>query len=487
MHLLALPDELLIVCCEHVNASANRALRLTCKRMATIATERLFSHVHLLPTTDSANKARAILENSHFMPLVTIISIQASLERYEAPKWEVDPLRKIDSEYAPKYADETKYDLKTNGVISATFKAMLSDVSLFENLHRVELHFDWNVAGPTGDPSGTQMEQPEYREVFLQNVLLALNHPGHPASKVHSLSIRNLQDYTEDDILKSEDFKAVVSRLDSLELCVATEDNQGCPENNIHLEERHRFFGKDLVEFWLAPLQQNLVHLKIYSTCYWGYLPKCDLRPLHFPRLKSLALGNMTFTHEWQLDWIISHGDTLESLILDDCPIVHDAMLSQNLDPERYVVLTDDYNLPQPEENNDDIVWTYNSRWHDYFRKLTVGLPRLQHFGMGHGPWGGYIDPAAPAFEASASLQAQLDIARYAIFCDEWVEPDGQRFDHDDERTTKITDLENQYSCYWGEDGLPEPSYPDCWDQDQEALDVLMVAVEDRNARRQRV
>lgn len=422
--------------------------------------------------------------------MVTAILVKASLEDIDSdihPDWEVPSWREDD----PDYADETKHGIETNGILSSTFKTMLGDIGLFQNLRRVELKFDWNVAGPTGNDSGHERESTEYREKFFNGVLRALNHPEHSASKVHSLSICNLQDYSNYEILRSEDFKAVTSRLDTLELSIATEEDEGSPENSIDLLERHKFFGKDLIEFWLAPLQQNLVRLNIYSNCYWGYLPKCDFRSLHFPRLRGLTFGNMTFTHDWQLDWIISHGSTLESLILDDCPIVHDAMVGERLDAERYVELEDDYSIPRLGESG--AMWTYDSRWHDFFRKLAIGLPYLRRFGMAHGPWYSCWgeDNATPAFEASDSLPARIEAARYVIMSSgtgpsPWIEPEGANYDSD--RTAKITKLENQYECCWDlDDDPPLPSYPDCWDQDQEAFDVFMAAVEGRRATKQSV
>lgn len=492
MNLFDLPDELLVLCCEHTDMLAARALRSTCKRFVPLATKRLFSHVHLLPTTESAKKARAILEDRELMPLVTSISIQASLEDWDGntdahPDWDVPDV------YAnePAYADDAEFGIEINGVLSKTFKDMLADVGLFKNLRRVELKFDWEVVGDSGDDSGNHKEWREYREPFFKNVLGALNDSDHPADKVHSLSIRNLHDLTDYDIMRSEDFKAVISRLDSLELSIATEECSASPEREIEYAERHRFFGKDLIEFWLAPMQENLANLKIYSNCYWGYLPKCDFRPLHFPRLKTLAFGNMTFTHDWQIDWIVSHGATLQSLTLDDCPIVHDALMYNNLDSERCVKLQDDYSL---QDGGEHAAWTYPSRWHDYFRKLTAGLPRLRRFGVGHGPWDcGYSeDRATVPFEAAATLPAQLEAGRYVIFnggigpC-QWIEPRAamDRYRDDDGIPKKITELEGQYDSCWDEDDdATPPSYPDCWDQDHEALDELMEAVNERRAGR---
>jgi len=58
-----------------------------------------------------------------------------------------------------------------------------------------------------------------------------------------------------------------------------------------------------------------------------GFFPKLDLRTIHFPQLRTLALGNYTFTHDWQLEWITSHALTLQNLYLDDCPILYQMIL----------------------------------------------------------------------------------------------------------------------------------------------------------------
>jgi hypothetical protein len=495
MHFLELPEELIALCCKHIDLFTARALRLTCKRMTPIATKNLLSHVHLLPTTESAKKARAILTNDNLMPLVTVVSIKASLGDVIPDIWPVWDMPDDWRKDRPEYADETKHGLETNGVLSSAFKTMLNNIGLFENLRRVELKFDWQVRGlASWDDDGNHRERTEYREPFLKNFFLALNHPEHPASKVHSLSICNLHDLSNHRTLRSEDFKAVLSRIDNLELAIATEELKAGPEREIECPERHQFFGTDLIDLWLAPVQHNLVNLKLYSNCYWGYLPKCDLRKLRFPRLKGLAFGRMTFTHDWQLDWIISHGQTLESLTLYDCPIVHDAKVAQATDSERYVKLQDG----TVEWDLDNVTtWSYGSRWHDYLHKMTLGLPRLQHFGMAHHPWGhdydesnatpAFHDTERSAFETSASLPALLQGGRYFVFdwAVQWVGPGGGYYGVYSDCTEKITELELQYECGGGIDELP--LYPDCWDRDQEALDVFMAGVDRQRARIQSV
>lgn len=67
----------------------------------------------------------------------------------------------------------------------------------------------------------------------------------------------------------------------------------------------------------------TLEHLTLYSDRPLGLCPALDLSAVHFPRLKSLALGNYTFCHDDQLDWILAHGATLRELYLDNCLIIH--------------------------------------------------------------------------------------------------------------------------------------------------------------------
>ena len=157
----------------------------------------------------------------------------------------------------------------------------------------------------------------------------------------------------------------------------------------INDRERHEFFARDLLEYWLKPVQDNLVHLKLTSTCYWGWITKCDLRGIHFPKLKNLELGEMTFTHDWQLEWIISHGGTLARLSLRDCPIVHDIWMDHTMDTEGYPVHTLGEKLTWDETTEDLGEWCGNSaRWKDYFPRLMSGLPRLQHWATRRAlPW----------------------------------------------------------------------------------------------------
>lgn len=442
MQLLDLPDELLDICCFHIeerpqpadkyayptaeqnNLEAFRNVRLTCKRISHLATKHLFAQLIVLPTKDSALKARAVLDNARLNPLVKTMRLSASLDDSKLrdedleiswsvhdeddPEWETDP-------------DTEEHAIDVDGEVSATFKRMMADIGRFCNLRRVELHFDYVVEGPSTAAEDYRrafdlIETVEYREIFLRKFLSALNHPDHPATKLNSLSIYNLQDYSNGAIAKSDDFKALLSRLDELELFIVSEDDEAS-DRQIEIIERHDFYAKQLRQYWLQPLHDigRLTTLKLYGSISWGYLPKCDLRGLHFPKLKTLVLGHMTFTHEWQLEWILSHSTSLESLKLHNCPIIPEIELACAADAEGYA--NPDYRSQGTSRGRRVAsTWKYDSRWHHYFDSFRTRLPRLRNFAVTHDAWyqcSGGPDCAGRAFLAPESWAAEVHISRY--------------------------------------------------------------------------
>jgi hypothetical protein len=434
MQLLDLPDELLDICCsrideltepfdedayptaDQINLEALRNLRLTCKRISALVNKHLFSRLVLQPSISNVLKARAILDDPRLNPIVNTIYLQASLK----DDWGCtgDQPRTIwnrqDEDVGPGVTDEQAAEWYCE--LPATFKQMIGDIGKLRNLRRIELVFDYNVEGR--DRDARPKESFEYRNVFLRKLLSALNDPEHPASRLNSLSIHHLQDWVNPDIATSSNFKALLERLDVLELFVASEQCDACPECEIRIPERYDFYSEQLRRYWLQPLAEigRLTHLKLYGSIPWGYLPKCDLRGLHFPKLKSLIIGNMNFTHEWQLEWILSHGSTLEVLALHHCPIIPDIQTVWSVDAEGYTILPTVY--PGTGRGRRPVVSSlkYNSRWHDYFNSFRTKLPNLCRFALTHGQWlqahegPGY---AASAFAALETWQAEIRVSRY--------------------------------------------------------------------------
>jgi hypothetical protein len=171
----------------------------------------------------------------------------------------------------------------------------------------------------------------------------------------------------------------------------------------------HEFYPQ-LPSFWLQPTAANLEHLTIYSSLYYGFYAKFDLTSVHFPRLKTLALGNYTFVHDSQLDWILSHGDTLRELYLDDCPILFEVASNNK---ER--TLLDPNTLKQHPRLRTKSHATYETRWHDYFRAFKDGLPRLQHFRFGHCQY--WWENETTPFERETTIDIGFHES-YLVFCD---------------------------------------------------------------------
>lgn len=173
-------------------------------------------------------------------------------------------------------------------------------------------------------------------------------------------------------------------------------------------EELHTFYPA-VPSLWIKPTMSNLRHLTIYSSFYFGYYPKFDLRGIHLPQLRTLSFGNYCFVHDSQLEWILSHGSTLTELYLDDCPILFEVSTEDKyrtyLDPEVYETL-----------EFDEKEWAcYESRWCDYFQAFEDGLPHLREFRYGSSPnW--WEDDSVP-FESETEMKVGLNDESYMTFC----------------------------------------------------------------------
>ncbi|KAM0724165.1 hypothetical protein Q7P37_000047 [Cladosporium fusiforme] len=495
MPLLDLPDELLSSCCSTVDS---KTIRLVCKRFALFFAQRLFSHLRLLPTPESARKAQFVLRDEKLSFLVTRLSIRPHLwaeddfnrEISPNPCWKIElpddhsgesliddhePSqvfgRAFDEENYSDSGDSDELEVE----LSTVFKRTINDIGRFPNLRRVDLLHTQIVDAPSQDPSNPEGPTPEapesleYRTKFFRQVLKGLNHPKHPALNVSSLGIRWMQDFVDVELATSEDFKAVMSRLRSLELSITswqeTQEVDYDITRDIELPELHAFFGRDLRKYWLEPLQDQLEHLELTGRSFWGYVPKCDLRGLHFPKLQSLVLEQMTFTHDWQLEWILSHGKTLTSLTLRDCPIIHATWIGHTLDDENYPTLTLGERLKWESESYENCnYWTYEARWHGYFERFKNHLPFLREIELS--TWGrSWLRPAL-----------EVKPPRYCIFYSAaWA-----RQSQVHEPSANQSKGEPCFDFGDAEFMEPMPWYPDCREQDQKALGELVETVRSR-------
>lgn len=261
------------------------------------------------------------------------------------------------------------------------------ELKQFPNVQSTVLRFDMNCCV---DDGGGEMwrnqwpQTPSYREEVLRVFFSWLTSLDVP---IKELAVRNLQDRNTQDGEIRAMMEKVLGSLQSLRLNIVTERYEASPEEELEFPEPHEFFA-EMPSAWLKPTMGSLEHLTLYCDNYWGFFPKVDLNGVHFPRLKTLALGNFGFVQDSQVEWIMSHAATLTELYLDDCTILYDVgMTNENIErcsfekAEMQVRIRED--CPELSKH----YRSYEKRWHDLFDAFRTGLPLLRHFRMGTTCW----------------------------------------------------------------------------------------------------
>ena len=263
-------------------------------------------------------------------------------------------------------------------------------------------------------------------------------------------------------ILCSDTFRSVRITLTNLHLQIATEERE---QHELDCAAIHQGFTVDLPELWLNPTVPHLTHLTLY--CYsamWGLYPFVDFRQVQtFPYLESLSFGNWTIAHDWQIDWIVSHGATLKQLLPDDCPIV---VALRMVGDDNMAQLNFPGLQPLPGED-----------WAPYFTlvPLRSNLHQLEHFAM-YGT-GGNHDWCEDTFEHRYSLENALRSSRCHTFNRGMIPP---WKDFEDPRWEK---QDKRHKFFHGRrDRSAGPNqklveYPACFNEDLEALGKLMEVV----------
>ena len=211
------------------------------------------------------------------------------------------------------------------------------------------------------------------------------------SGQIRSLSLQGLQDVNDKNVVDSPSFKSLISKLKSLELHIATEDWDSNQDSNVWFPELHEFTAQ-LPATWLLPSAATLSRLTLFANdTELGFFPRLDLRGLEFPRLRHLAFGSIAFSHDWQFDWIIKHGATLEELCLEECSIIYARYTDTKLDEEDYLnvtaFLTSRYGFGLGEDvdtvEESFRYVAFERRWHHFFDRLALEMPRMCDFRFG--------------------------------------------------------------------------------------------------------
>ncbi|KAL4763074.1 uncharacterized protein BDW70DRAFT_158308 [Aspergillus foveolatus] len=377
--LTSLPAEIIRHIFSYADQESQKALRLTTPRLAAIGQQSIFQTLSVCPTEESYGRLESILRRADLVPCINKIYLNT-----------YDPRNPPDSQYGDG-----------EDVASRLF----SYLKEMPQLQSAAVRFHWECPEEYDD---VQQDESFRSEVMQEGLKALAAIPG-----LKELALRDMYNVDERDPEVVANRNKILLRLKSLRLNI-TNVNRGMNGSSDYDRENPQKFFPELPSVWLEPCLSNLQHLTLYSSIYIGFTPKCDLRGLHFPKLKTLAFGNHTFIHDSQLDWILSHAATLTALYLDDCAIVHEAAVNSDSVQQGQTLLPSDAFRPHPHLPENELYTSYATRWVDYFREFKDKLVNLRDFRYGHAPnW--WEDETTP-FESEKKIRIGFGEESYLAF-----------------------------------------------------------------------
>ncbi|KAH1627705.1 hypothetical protein KXX21_001348 [Aspergillus fumigatus] len=337
VHITALPSELLTLIVSYVDPSSWKDLRQTCRLLSYVTAQLLFESLKLYPTQASYEIMDEILTGSILEDAVKTVYINTREHPYDS-------------------------DDEEEAYFPGEFENRISRLKTLSKVQNVVLQFDKRC----GVSRHHWITKPPQTVAFRKKALSVLfEWLASLEAPLQSLGIQHLQDVNIKDDELSERITKVLRNLRALSLSITILKDFGTGTDSVYFLSRDRFFAK-LPSVWLKPTTSSLEHLTLFCDTWFWFRPKLDLSQIHFPRLKSLVLGNFTFFQDSQLEWILSHGATLSELSLDDCMILYDLCLfEEKLD--EYSFKKDEMELRIEEDGEAGYYRPYNKRWHHYF------------------------------------------------------------------------------------------------------------------------
>ncbi|KAL4789502.1 hypothetical protein BDV19DRAFT_396957 [Aspergillus venezuelensis] len=390
--LLQLPIELLHTICRDADLETRKALRLTSRLLDEVAQRCVFECITLSPLGASCDRLNQILENPKLASNLTTLYIST---------FDLDD----DGDYMYyEDAEDEDFEGEKETNLPIRFWSLFERLGELPRLQGVTLRFHREH---TNNDFGEAPQEVEFRSLVMKHAFNAFASLPQP---LKYLAIRDLHNINETDETAIANIQKVLRGLESLRLNITNEHREYHGEMDYKRDEPLVYYS-ELPTFWLKPTASTLRHLTIYSTLYCGFYPKLDFTGVQLPHLQTLALGNYCFVHDSQLDWILSHANTLTELYLDDCAILYEVSIG---DYENTLLSPEAYEQRDGLRNN----WyaSYDKRWAGYFRAFKDKLPRLQHFRYGHSPEGWKYNTTP--FECESGMEIGLHEESYAVFCD---------------------------------------------------------------------
>ncbi|KAM6524633.1 hypothetical protein FALCPG4_010241 [Fusarium falciforme] len=388
--LMSLPDEILLEI--FLLFPKHLLLRLRCvsRAFALLTTPGAFRSLRLRAYRD---------EPQRFVQIATSEKLRNHVREVTCDTWS-----------GPDLDRRTIYDMETVQTYSDFLKA-LPYIASFKNLEIFHLRFG------TGQEEARIIRSTVSERVFHYLAGISLEHPFGEKSQqslptdpptpiqLKTLSISNLEDGINKTLIKSEAFQDIISSpyLVDLRLYLATDTKSLTQSSSNKCSDQSDMF-ESLPYTWLRPsIAGNLRVLSLYCHEPWGWFPKMDFRLVGagdgMPNLKVLALGNYTFSHEWQVEWVGSLG--IEKLYLDGCAILFQARkwrgmlldqsetVLQGSDGRVHTFSNSGYYLKPTTPRSGHVAEAIHGtlRWHHLLSHWAESMTNLRVFKMGKGHW----------------------------------------------------------------------------------------------------
>ncbi|KAK8058487.1 hypothetical protein PG994_008935 [Apiospora phragmitis] len=424
-------------------------IRLASKNLNNHAVRELFREAFVRPTEDAI---------SHWNAVAGCTSL-AQLAR-RAVIHTVEDINN-DDDYQEESVEEE---------VEENFQEDVSALAKFPNLDSLLLAFSVPCLG-SGHDSWWQdvLESVETRLERLRLVFNAIKTRQDAGNtKIHELTLVNLQNQPIPEFTGSDLFRDVMSQLDELHVQMVQECNNHGPDHD-YTKIELQTFPRHFCSAWLSPIAANLRELSLYSrTDNWGPFPGYfDPSAISFPQLETLSLGYYTIAYDDQLDWLLSIK-SLKKLVMHRCMIARRIRIA-NENMEQWKTSTRDWDSLHSDPENWCVAYAYHKCWSSLFEALAAGLPNLQAFAFDYPRNNGYYcdgDTREYGVESRHSMLSSIFPERYVVF-DNGILP------------THWPEAEESGVIHWP-DEVPN-FHKDHLEEDQKAVDNLLEVCRSRN------
>lgn len=236
-----------------------------------------------------------------------------------------------------------------------------------------------------------------------------------------TLTASHLDEFNDPRLTNSEAFNMIMilPSLVDLRLSIAIDSTNRDGMFSPKFPDKYEIFGT-LHSTWLQPaIASHLRVLSLYCSELWGWLPRMDFRFVGagggLPNLKTLALGNFVFSHEWQIEWFGSLD--LEKLYLEGCYVLfqarrdlyefdHSEVSLRNVDGKEIILSNEGYLAREGAESVrfDPQRLRPPIRWCHILSHWKKTMSNLRVFKMGSQTWS-----TLPKYWNNASVEATIN------------------------------------------------------------------------------